>query len=252
MNLLHSFFCLASIIGALPQTLTNGTTADATQVMADLNWIVNQVNANAVGLASNNAFTGNNSYAGASAFNGLIISNLTFTDNTYDIGASSTTRPRNYYGAGSATLGGNVAVGGALLLGGGMALQGGAAMMSPITNSLSGGVLLNNVSNYFDGPSVAQGSVGTWFASGTVTFFDSNGGNVNFSVKLWDGTTVISSCRVRSVADGDCSASLSGFITNPAGNIRISVKDEGFTTGHMVNNDTGAGKDSTITAIRIG
>ncbi|CAB3720224.1 hypothetical protein LMG22037_04700 [Paraburkholderia phenoliruptrix] len=36
-----------SIIGALPNNLANGTTADASQVMADLNFIVNQVNANA-------------------------------------------------------------------------------------------------------------------------------------------------------------------------------------------------------------
>lgn len=36
-----------SIIGNLPDSLTNGTLADASQVMADLNFIVNQVNANA-------------------------------------------------------------------------------------------------------------------------------------------------------------------------------------------------------------
>lgn len=36
-----------AIIGSLPSTLTNGTTADATQVMADFNFIANQVNANA-------------------------------------------------------------------------------------------------------------------------------------------------------------------------------------------------------------
>jgi len=36
-----------SIIGTLPNNLTNGTTADASQVMADFNFIVNQVNANA-------------------------------------------------------------------------------------------------------------------------------------------------------------------------------------------------------------
>ncbi|WP_322040102.1 hypothetical protein [Burkholderia diffusa] len=34
------------IIGTLPANLQNGTTADASQVMADLNFIVNQVNAN--------------------------------------------------------------------------------------------------------------------------------------------------------------------------------------------------------------
>ncbi|MGQ7939128.1 hypothetical protein [Paraburkholderia sp. D1E] len=36
-----------SIIGALPVALANGTTADASQVMADLNFIVNAVNAGA-------------------------------------------------------------------------------------------------------------------------------------------------------------------------------------------------------------
>lgn len=39
---------MANIIGTLPVALSNGTTADASQVMADLNFIVNQVNANAL------------------------------------------------------------------------------------------------------------------------------------------------------------------------------------------------------------
>lgn len=37
-----------AIIGTLPVILQNGTTADATQVMSDFNFIVNQVNANAL------------------------------------------------------------------------------------------------------------------------------------------------------------------------------------------------------------
>lgn len=70
---MKNFFRLAVIIGALPNTLTNGTTADATQVMADLNWIVNQVNANAVPTANvaftnqNNSFTVAQSGTAASA-----------------------------------------------------------------------------------------------------------------------------------------------------------------------------------------
>lgn len=48
----NDFFRPHLIIGSLPVTLTNGTTADATQVMADLNYIVNQVNANAGTAAS--------------------------------------------------------------------------------------------------------------------------------------------------------------------------------------------------------
>lgn len=41
-----------SIIGSLPYNLTNGQTADATQVMADLNAIVNAVNNTSTGAAS--------------------------------------------------------------------------------------------------------------------------------------------------------------------------------------------------------
>src|SRR6185369_6154773 len=47
-----------AIVGALPFTLTNGTTADATQVMADFNSIVSDVNANAFPLTSNVSFAG--------------------------------------------------------------------------------------------------------------------------------------------------------------------------------------------------
>lgn len=56
------FFHLALIVGALPANLINGTTADATQVMADLNWIVNQVNANAAPLATTALTNANNNF----------------------------------------------------------------------------------------------------------------------------------------------------------------------------------------------
>jgi cytoskeletal protein CcmA (bactofilin family) len=51
-------------------------------------------------------------------------SNLLFTDNTYDIGASGATRPRNLFLAGAATVGGNLSVGGTLTLTGGVNLNG--------------------------------------------------------------------------------------------------------------------------------
>jgi len=41
----------ATIVGALPNTIANGQTADAVPLMADLNHIVNQVNANAAELS---------------------------------------------------------------------------------------------------------------------------------------------------------------------------------------------------------
>lgn len=46
-----ALFRPATIVGTLPNTIANGQTADAVPLMADLNWIVNQVNANAAELS---------------------------------------------------------------------------------------------------------------------------------------------------------------------------------------------------------
>lgn len=122
---------------------------------------------------------------------------------------------------------------------------------TPVTASLGANVTMNNTSNYFDGPSIAQGTSGTWFVSGTVTCSDTAGA-ANFVAKLWDGTTVIASGAFRSeVANGGAVCSLSGYITNPAGNLRISCKDGTTTNGLIIYNYSLNAKDSTITAIRI-
>lgn len=120
-----------------------------------------------------------------------------------------------------------------------------------ITNSISADVALNNVSNFFDGPVITQGSVGTWFVSGTVTVRDtSNAGN--FQARLWDGTTVVASAVSDSAAAGFImSITLSGFIVAPVGNLRISVRETNVATGSIIFNSTGLSKDSTITAFRI-
>ncbi len=123
-----------------------------------------------------------------------------------------------------------------------------------ITNSLSGDVALNNTANYFDGPSVAQGSTGTWFASGKVML--SGAAAANFLVKLWDGATVIDSALVQTTAGapsagGYVVVTLSGYIANPAGNIRISARDSTATTGIINFNTSGNGKDSTLSAFRV-
>lgn len=76
-----------AIIGSLPVTLTNGTTADATQVMTDLNWLVSQTNTNAApngGVSGNaaivsaiNSFTQvQNGIAGTSTINFPIIDQI--------------------------------------------------------------------------------------------------------------------------------------------------------------------------------
>lgn len=126
---------------------------------------------------------------------------------------------------------------------------------TPITASLSGNVDLNNAANYFDGPSIAQGTVGTWLVSGTVTLGDTAGA-ADFYVKLWDGTTVIDSsaatCRAAGgVTTNLVSVTLSGYINAPAGNLRMSARDTTSTSGKILFDGTGNAKDSTITAIRI-
>jgi hypothetical protein len=129
-------------------------------------------------------------------------------------------------------------------------LTGSSTMFSPITNSLSGNVALSDTALYFDGPTVAQGTVGTWFVSGTVTCGTTSG--AAFLAKLWDGTTVIASAEADIASSSNECISLSGFITSPAGNLRISVRDNTTTAGSIKFNATGNSKDSTITAIRIG
>lgn len=124
-----------------------------------------------------------------------------------------------------------------------------SSLMSPITNSLSGDVALNNTANYFDGPSIAQGTSGTWWTDGTVTVTDT-GAAVIFA-KLWDGTTVIASAVMNCPANNSVSISLSGFLTTPAGNLRISVRDATNATGNIKFNTSGNSKDSTISAFRI-
>lgn len=118
------------------------------------------------------------------------------------------------------------------------------------TNSLGADVALNNTAAYFDGPSIAQGTSGTWYASGTVSLGVNAGDGVD--VKLWDGTTIISSMFVRAgTGAGATFAALSGVLSSPAGNIRISAKNITSTTGAISFNSTGNSKDSTLTVLRI-
>lgn len=121
---------------------------------------------------------------------------------------------------------------------------------SQITASLGGDVALNNVSNYFDGPSIAQGSTGTWFVSGTVTFLDGSSA-CKANAKLWDGTTVIASSQIQIVSSTNSgSCSLSGYLATPAGNLRISANSNSTSTV-LKFNQSGNSKDSTISAFRI-
>ena len=123
---------------------------------------------------------------------------------------------------------------------------------SQLTNALGADVLVNNTGNYFDGPTIAQGTSFTWFVTGTVTVWDTVNASPTFYAKLWDGTTVIASgAQNGPAANAPMSIALSGFIVAPAANLRISVRCSNSTTAKILFNQTGNSKDATITAYRI-
>ena len=74
-----------AIVGTLPVTLANGTTADASQVMSELNFIANQVNANAVPATGASptfaavTVTGTSTLTGAASISTAAQLNLTVT-----------------------------------------------------------------------------------------------------------------------------------------------------------------------------
>lgn len=124
------------------------------------------------------------------------------------------------------------------------------ASLTSSTAALGADVLLNNIANYFDGPSITLGS-GTWLVVGTVLCSATTIPTETYS-KLWDGTTVISSTSMENVnATRPVPATLSGIITNPVANVRISCRNPNTTDGKIYFNQSGNSKDSHITAVRI-
>lgn len=121
-------------------------------------------------------------------------------------------------------------------------------------NALGSDVSINVGNTYFDGPSVAQGTVGVWRAYGSVTILGANQGAAYYA-KLWDGTTAIASAAgtyqgPATPTDGP-NLAFSGILAGPAGNLRISVQSPNSTSGIIAHNTSGEGKDSTITVERI-
>ena len=115
----------STTIGATTPAAGNFTTVDTTNLEVTnikakdgTAAIVLTNSTGAVTVSSPFATTGNttlgNSSANTVTVTGTITSNLIFTDNTYDIGASGATRPRDMFLAGNATIGGNINLTGAL------------------------------------------------------------------------------------------------------------------------------------------
>jgi hypothetical protein len=123
--------------------------------------------------------------------------------------------------------------------------------LSTLSSTLVADVALNNTSLYFTGPSIAQGSSGTWVVGGTVTLLDT-AGVAAFIARISDGTNIYSSARLTSTgASNPTSITLFAIATNPSGNLRIEVRDSASTSGLIAFNNSGNSRDSQIWAFRI-
>lgn len=121
---------------------------------------------------------------------------------------------------------------------------------SNLSAALGADVTMSNTALYYDGPSLTQGTSGTWYVSGSITLGVTAGNPIN--VKLWDGTTVIASGEATGpTVTGVFQVHLSGIISSPAGNLRISARSPA-AAATMYYDVSGNGKDSNITAFRIG
>jgi hypothetical protein len=179
----------ATIGGA--QTLTGALTVDSTTDTSSATTGSIQTDGG-VGIAKGLYVGGNTTLGDASAdtvtVNGTITSNLIFTDNTYDIGASGATRPRNLYLAGTATIGSTVTLSGGTA-NGVMYLNASKNITTGTALAFDGSILtLNSVSGqlnmYYPGAAANSGNP-IYFSS------DSGGTNLNyasFSAVLESGT----------------------------------------------------------------
>lgn len=137
------------------------------------------------------------------------------------------------------------------LTGGPITISGTLAVnLTFLTASTSANIAISSAGTYADGPSVAQGTSGTWVAFGNITVNATTASNI--FAKLWDGTTVIDSAnQVVTVSNNRISIAMSGALASPAGNIRISAANADAVPSTIEFNRTGNNRDSTITVVRI-
>lgn len=127
-----------------------------------------------------------------------------------------------------------------------------ATNITNLTTVLGADVAMSSTTVYANGPSVAQGSTGTWYVSGHLTIWCGAGGST-LNGKLWDGTTVIRSLQTQcgTASNGPVTMDLEGIIANPAGNLRFDALNISSTAGFIKFNASGNSKDSGISAIRL-
>lgn len=127
------------------------------------------------------------------------------------------------------------------------------------TNSLSADVTMTTANTFYDGPSVTL-AAGTWMLHGTVTLQTTNTANPHeFTCKLWDGTTVVSSAQQTSEDPAASTVrvqaiSLSG-IANPGSSATYKISCTSNVASQIFKAaapSNGAGNNaSTLSAVRL-
>lgn len=128
-------------------------------------------------------------------------------------------------------------------------ITGSVSFAAPVTAFLGANRSVTNNAAFFDAVNVTASATGTWYVSASTTYFSNAGGSSLF-YKLWDGTTVIASQVIGADASGIGSSTLAGVIVNPAAALRMSIRDT-VTTGTVIFNSSGTGRDTSIMAQRI-
>jgi hypothetical protein len=126
--------------------------------------------------------------------------------------------------------------------------------LSTNTMALGSDVTLTLANTFYTGPSMSLGA-GTWFITGTVTLYSTNGVMGSAAARLMNGATVITSSEsyLRS-GDNLTSITLSGFVTL-AGSTTIFIEAAFNLTGGFIRANTVIGATtnaSFMNAVRVG
>jgi hypothetical protein len=206
----------------------NGGTIDGTAIGGSSAAAGSFTTLSASGAATfNGAVTLGDAAADLIVFNGTVNSHLLFTDNTYDIGASGATRPRNLFLAGAATIGGNLSVGGTLTLTGGLILNGNVTVGDSSADTLTVNATITSnllfTDNTYDIGASGATRPRNLFLAGNATI----GGNTTMTGTLTvDSTTDSSSTTTGSIqTDGGLGVAKALFVgttANIAGAVTLS------------------------------
>lgn len=158
--------------------------------------------------------------------NSTVTSNLIFTDNTYDIGASGATRPRSIFLAGNATVGG--------LTSGRVTFAGTGGLLSDSANLTWDGTSLSVVGRLYNGSastfgastwgmSLGNGGASANYFKASTTYWQNNAGTQILQLSAGDLTLAGSA---NAIYTGTGTTGWSGFAVNTTGGSAIFGVDD--------------------------